>query len=305
MKSGRTLKTLAATAALLVAIGQAHAQTAQRVFDTPDAAAHALVAAIEQQDHAALDAIVGPDFAALIAGQGEEANADDRQGFLDAAKELVTVRPDGDGRALMQVGLGAWPLPAPLVRQADGWRFDGAEGVEALRDRLVGRNELQAIATLQAYVLAQQAYASADRDGDQVLEYAQHLKSSPGTHDGLYWPVEAGGEPSPLGPFVADAGMHAETREAGSPYYGYHFRIMTRQGEHVPGGAYDYVINDHMIAGFAMVAWPAEYGESGVMTFVVNQSGTVLEKDMGPETDRIGPHMLTYNPDASWKPAQD
>jgi len=176
--------------------------------------------------------------------------------------------------------------------------------VEVLADRLVGRNELEVIAALRAYVDAQVGYAAEDRDGDQVPEYAQKLASTPGLRDGLYWQVEEGDPPSPFGPFLAEAGIDSG-REAGMPYYGYHFRIMTRQGPNVPGGAYDYVINGNMIAGFAMVAWPARYRESGVMTFVVNQAGTVLERDMGARTEEIGPRMMTYNPDAAWEPAED
>jgi hypothetical protein len=305
MRTDRHGAALAVLLGLATAAGTASAQPAQRVFDTPEAAAQALVETIERRDRPGVEEIVGPDFAELIDDQGTEANAEDRTSFLEAAKETVTIRPDGDDRALMLVGYDAWPLPAPLVRDASGWHFDGAAGVEAVQDRLVGRNELQAIATLEAYVLAQETYSAEDRDGDQVLEYAQRLQSTPGTHDGLYWPVETGDDPSPLGPFVAAAGMHPESREQGIPYYGYHFRIMTRQGDNVPGGAYDYVINGNMIAGFAMVAWPATHGESGVMTFVVNQSGVVLEKDMGPDTGRIGPRMLTYNPDGGWTPVDD
>jgi hypothetical protein len=158
---------------------------------------------------------------------------------------------------------------------------------------------------LRAYVDAQVAYAGEDRDGDAVLEYAQRLASSPGGHDGLYWPVAGSEEPSPFGPFLAAAGVRPEARDPATPYYGYLYRIMTRQGANAPGGAYDYVINGNMIAGFAMVAWPAVHGESGVMTFLVNQSGTVLERDMGPATDEIGPKMLTYNPDAGWLPVEE
>ena len=196
-------------------------------------------------------------------------------------------------------------MPAPLVHDAQGWRFDGAEGVEAVKDRIVGRNELEAIRVLHAYVDAQVEYASEDRDGNKVLQYSQKLASTPGLHDGLYWPVTGSDEASPFGPFLAAAGVHPESREPATPYYGYLYRIMTKQGPNAPGGAYDYVINGNMIAGFAMVAWPAQYGETGVMTFLVNQNGIVLERDMGPDTDEIGPKMLTYNPDAGWLPVDD
>lgn len=296
---------LPAWPALAQAGAEGEAAFGQRAFASPEAAAAALVAAIEARDPEAQAAILGPDFAALITAQGGEANEDDRERFLAAAREAVVVRPAGRERVVLELGLVAWPMPAPLVRGADGaWRFDGAAGVEAVRDRIVGRNELHAIDVLNAYVEAQRAYAATDPDGDEVHAFAQRLTSSPGRHDGLYWPVAEGTVPSPLGPYLAAAGIQPDSRDPATPYYGYYFRILTRQGPNVPGGAYDYVINGNMIAGFAMVAWPADYGESGVMTFVVNQSGKVLERDMGPETDRIGPEIRTYDPDKSWLPAE-
>lgn len=274
-------------------------------FATPEAAAQALVDAIGSRDSARTEALLGPEFADLLRSEGEEALDADRQRFMDAAQRATVIRPDGQDRAMIEIGLEAWPVPVPLVRDAGGWRFDGAEGVEIVRDRVIGRNELKAIEVLQAYVDAQVLYAQEDRDGDEVLEYARRIGSSPDTRDGLYWPAEPGQETSPFGPFLAAAGVNVEGRESDSPYYGYYFRIMDRQGDNVPGGAYDYVINGNMLAGFAMVAWPADYGDSGIMTFVVNQQGVVREKDMGPDTDAIGPKMRTYNPDATWTEVTD
>ena len=255
---------------------------------------------MKDHDRAGIAAIVGPEFAELIRGRGRRPTPADRERFLAAAQRATVLRPDGDDRRILEVGLTAWPVPAPLVHDAGGWRFDGEAGVEAVKDRIVGRNELEAIQVLNAYVDAQVDYASEDRDGDAVLEYAQRLGSSPGLHDGLYWPVTGTEEASPFGPFLAAAGVNLESRDSATPYYGYYYRIMTRQGANAPGGAYDYIINGNMIAGYAMVAWPAIYGETGVMTFMVNQQGIVLERDMGPKTDEIGPKMLTYNPDAGW-----
>lgn len=298
---------LGLTAALLATgwATAALAQEAQRYFTTPEEAVKALVQAVQDRDRPTIAALVGPEFAELIEGQGSEANTADRERFLAAAQRATVLRPDGDDRRTLEVGLAAWPMPAPLVHDDQGWRFDGVAGVEAVKDRIVGRNELEAIRVLNAYVDAQVAYASEDRDGNAVLQYAQKLASTPGQHDGLYWPVTGTEEASPFGPFLAAAGVHPESREPATPYYGYLYRIMTRQGPNAPGGEYDYVINGNMIAGFAMVAWPAEYGETGVMTFLVNQNGIVLERDMGPKTDEIGPRMLTYNPDAGWLPAED
>jgi hypothetical protein len=295
-----------ALAPLLLGAASAWAQDAAVTrFPTPEAAADALVEAIASRDSARVQAMLGPEFSELLRNEGEEALDTDRQRFLDAAAKAKVIRPDGEDRAIVEIGLVSWPVPAPLVRDAQGWYFDGVEGVEIVRDRLVGRNELKAIEVLRAYVDAQVLYAQEDRDGDGVLEYAQRIGSSTGARDGLYWPAEPGAETSPFGPFLAAAGVNVETRQSDAPYYGYYFRIMPRQGENVPGGAYDYVINGNMIAGFAMAAWPAQHGDSGIMTFVVNQRGVVQEKDMGSETESIGPRMRTYNPDASWGEVTD
>jgi hypothetical protein len=198
----------------------------------------------------------------------------------------------------MEVVLGAeeWPLPFPLVRDEDGsWRFDTAEGIEALLDRRIGRNELSAIAIANAYVDAQIEYAQADRDGDDVLEYARRLASSPGQRDGLYWQAAPGEDESPFGPLVQKAERYLDTVEPDDPIRGYYFKILTRQGENPPGGSYDYVINGNMLAGFALVAYPADYGNTGVMTFVVNHRGVIQQKDLGAFTG-----MDRYDPDDSW-----
>ena len=183
---------------------------------------------------------------------------------------------------------------------------------EELINRRVGRNELEALKSVRAYVDAQREYASRDRDGDGVLEFAQKLSSSPGKTDGLYWPIELNGEMSPLGPLMADAqgegynlGQGATSDDGPQPFHGYFFKILTRQGKHVPGGKYNYIINGNMIGGFAMIAWPTEYGNSGVMTFIVNQQGRVYQRDLGPETARIARKMKAYDPDPTWKLSPD
>src|SRR4051795_3035853 len=191
---------MAALAALVAALGAVEAsaeEAAQRLFPTPEEAAAALTRAVQDHDRPAITAIVGPDLADFIQSQGAEANAGDREQFLQSARRATVLRPDGDDRRILEVGLEAWPFPAPLVHEAGGWRFDGAEGVEAVKDRIAGRNELEAIDVLRAYVAAQQAYAAEDRDGDGVLQYAQRLASTPGKRDGLYWPVIGDEEPSP------------------------------------------------------------------------------------------------------------
>jgi hypothetical protein len=192
--------------------------------------------------------------------------------------------------------------------QRDGrWLFDTAAGKEEIRNRRIGKNELAVLESMRAYVDAQREYASRDRDEDEVLEYAQRLASSPGTKDGLFWPPDLDGEISPLGPLVAEAqgegyAMRSKRNdEAREPFHGYYFQILTRQGKHAPGGRYDYVINGNMIGGFALLAWPAEYGHSGIMTFVVNQQGRVYQKDLGPGTDKMVRKITAYDPDGSWE----
>lgn len=206
----------------------------------------------------------------------------------------------------LTVGRSNWPFPVPIVRRDGTWFFDTQAGREEILNRRIGENELNTIEVCRACVLAQREYFARDWDNDDVFEYARRFRSTPGKKDGLYWPVAGDEEPSPLGPLVAQA--HAEgygkkegeKSEKRSPYHGYYFKILTKQGMNAPGGKYDYVINGHMIGGFAIVAWPAEYGSSGIMTFIVNQRGKVYQKDLGPNTAEIGKEMTEYNPDGEW-----
>ena len=193
-------------------------------------------------------------------------------------------------------------MPIPLVRVGDRWRFATEQGEDELVNRRIGANERSAIKILKAYLDAQKDYASVDRDGDGVLQYAQRLISTPGKHDGLYWPAEAdNGEASPFGPLVAESAAYLTGHQPSDPYRGYRFRILTRQGKGAPGGAYSYVINGRMIAGFAMVAYPAQYGESGVMTFVVSHNGKVYQKDLGKGSTDLGAKMTVFDPGPGWK----
>jgi hypothetical protein len=275
---------------------------AQRTFDSPEAAMAALLEALQRQDDAAVLAIFGARYADQIFGQDRDVAHQEEARFVAAAKQSLELRPEGEGRRIAYVGPRARRLPIPIVLSGGVWRFDTEAGIDELTNERIGANELRTIDTVRAYVDAQNEYASKDRDGDQVLEYAQHLRSSPGQHDGLYWPTEGGAAPSPLGPLLADA---VETHKAGEPYNGYYYRILTRQGAHPPGGAYDYVINGNMIAGFALIAWPAQYGYSGIMTFVVNHQGKVFEKDLGPDTAKAVAAIDAYDPDATWTEVTD
>jgi hypothetical protein len=303
MRDGGFVRTLLATAGIVLAGSAALAD--QRRFPTPDAALQAFVGALGAADTTGLADIFGSEHMGVLLGDDPAtAHADLERAYV-AAREAATLRPDGADRMIVAVGRAAWPFPIPLVHGQDGWRFDTAAGMEEIADRRIGRDELAAIGVMRAYVDAQRAYASEDRDGDGVLEYAQHLASTGERHDGLYWPTAAGETPSPFGPFLAEVGDYLQGKQAGDPYRGYFFRVLKRQGPHAPGGAYEYVINGHMVAGFALLAWPAAYGDTGIMSFLVANDGVVLEADLGPDTDVRTHAMVAYDPDPSWQPSTD
>jgi hypothetical protein len=283
------------------------AETAQKHFPTPEAAVDALIAGLAAETPDSLLDIFGREYEDRLIGSDEAASRANRKRAHDAATEMHRLREDAEDRRTLIIGPEAWPVPFPIVKAADGWHFDTAAGIEELVNRRIGENELNAIAVARAYLLAQKQYASADRDGDEVLEYAQQLGSTEGKRDGLYWEVEAGSdeEESPFGPLVADARDYLEGREPGDPYKGYYFKIISRQGANVPGGRYDYIINGNMIAGFALLAYPADYGVSGIMSVLISHHGKLYEKDLGEDTFLIGVAMETYNPDDSWEELTD
>jgi hypothetical protein len=279
-------------------------------FATPQEAVTALDHAVNTTNRA--------EFVTLFGSEAEDlANPDTVQGardmavFADAFNATNRLVSESATRVILEVGTNDWPFPIPLVKQASGWQFDTLAGKEELLNRRIGRNEIEALKVMRAYVDAQREYATQDRDGDEVLEFAQKLSSSPGKTDGLYWPEDLNGETSPLGPMVADAQGEGYFKKGTSsedgprPFHGYFFKILTRQGKHAPGGKYDYIINGNMIGGFAMIAWPAEYGDSGIMSFIVNQQGRVYQKDLGKNTDKIARKMRDYDPDPSWRVSED
>ena len=298
--------TLVLTCLLLVLPGRLLAAGEAR-FSSPQAAVDALKAAVEASDTNALHAIFGPAGHALVSVDVVEA-AEEHELFMSRVKEKINLVAASDSKQELQLGADGWPFPIPLVKQDGKWLFDVEAGREEILNRRVGANELGAIQVCQAYVQAQRDYASEDRNADEVLEYAQHLRSTPGAHDGLYWTTRTGDELSPLGPLVAQArgeGYRRKTKiltDEPSPYHGYFFKILTRQGKHAPGDKYNYIINGHMIAGCALVAWPAEWGNTGVMTFIVNQRGKVYQKNLGPKTASIAAAMTIYDPDPTWTP---
>jgi hypothetical protein len=285
----------------------ASAAAGQKTFATPEAATDALVAALKADDDAAILALFGAQYKNELISPDHAANSVLWARLVAAMQTYRLIDDVGNDRRVILIGEQAWPMPIPLVRDHGSWRFATEEGIEEIVNRRVGADERSAINVLRAYLDAQKQYASRDRDGDGVLQYAQKLGSTPGKHDGLYWAADEGkGEDlSPFGPLMAESAAYLKGHRAGDPYRGYHFRILTRQGKSAPGGAYNYVINGHMIAGFAMVAYPAQYGESGVMTFIVSQAGTIYEKDLGKETPKLAGAMAAFNPDPSWKKVGD
>jgi hypothetical protein len=287
-------------ASTLGAATPAALRAAEAVFATPQEALSAFAAALNSPDGQSLLALLGPEHRDELLG-GDPAAA--RQGLAllkAAAAQDLRLVAQGQDRVTIVLGRQAWPMPIPLVRSEQGWLFDTAAGLEEIVDRRIGRNELAAIELARAYADAQATYASEDRDGDEVLEYAQKLASTPGQRDGLYWPPGDDGEDSPLAAFAARAAEYLGYRREGEPYRGYQFRVLTKQGPNPPGGEYDYVINGNMIAGFALVAWPADHGNSGVMTFALSHQGKLYQKDLGPDTTAIAEAMTRYDPDASW-----
>jgi len=280
-----------------------------RTFATPEDAVAALVSAVQTTNPAGLRALFGAAGEELVNPDAAQA-AQEFAEFSSALKETNHLARETETRRVLELGKSGWPFPVPIVQREGRWCFDTSAGVEEVANRRIGRNELETLKAVRAYVQAQREYASRDRDGDEVLEYAQKITSSPGLKDGLYWPPELDGEVSPLGPVIAAAarkGYRQELNagEAPQPFHGYYFKILTRQGVHAPGGKYNYVINGNMIGGFALVAWPAEHGETGLMTFMVNQQGRVYQKDLGPDTTKAAEGMKTYDPDSTWSVSAD
>jgi hypothetical protein len=293
------------TLTLMVMASMALAATAgPKRFTSPEAGVTALVEAVKVDDQPKLLAVLGPRGNKLISSGDAVADRQSREAFLKAYDEANKLVLDGDTKAALVIGKDEWPMPIPLVKAKDGWRFDTLQGEQEILARRIGRNELAAIKVCLAIADAENEYALRDQDGDRVLEYAPKFVSTSGKRDGLYWPTQ-GDEPlSPLGPLLAAATREGYTRSASralAPYHGYFYRILTRQGKDAPDGAYDYVANGKMIGGFAVIAYPARYGASGIMSFMVNHDGVVYEKDLGKNTAAIASKMTTFNPDASWK----
>jgi hypothetical protein len=301
------LKRRLLVAGLVAACWSAAALAAEaESFASPDQAVAALVAAARANDTGELLKIFGSAGEPLVSSGDPIADKEGRARFVDLYGKGEKLEPEGADKATLVIGPEDWPFPIPLVRQAGSWHFDTAAGAEEILSRRIGRNELSAIEVCRAYAQAQRDYAADLAAAHQPVEYAQKFLSAPGKHDGLYWPVQSGEKESPIGPLMASA--RAEGYAAGadrgesshSPYHGYYYKILTRQGPAAPGGARDYIVDGHMTGGFAMIAFPATYRDSGVKTFIINQNGLVYEKDLGPDTATAAAGIAEFNPDLSW-----
>lgn len=306
MKNGHRLAVVAALAGSLTGCGGAGTEgrgAGPRTFATPEGAVHALSASVKRGNVDEVVKIFGPDGQALVDSSDPVTARRNREVFNVAMAEGWRLEYQDATRATLVVGNEEWPFPVPLILVGDTWRFDVAAGREEIIARRIGRNELAAMRICHAYVTAQRVYAKHGHDGRQPGVYARAFRSDPSRQNGLYWAEEPGERRSPLGDLLAAAADEAAARPAGGkpwPFHGYYFRILTGQGAGAPGGARNYVVNGTMTGGFALVAWPAEYDVTGIMTFVVNQDGVVLEKDLGAGTGTVARAMSLYNPDASW-----
>lgn len=278
---------------------------AQRNFASPEDAAAALVRAAKSQNRAEVLSVLGQDAAAWISSGDAAADRAAVARFADSYATRHDIDRGGD-KATLILGKEGFPFAFPIVRNGNRWRFDTVAGKEEMLARRIGENELSVVKVLQAVFDAQMEYASQDRNGDGVLAYAQKFASSPGKHDGLYWPTTPGEVPSPLGVLVAQATSegYRQSEQGPTPYRGYYYRMLMRQGPHAPSGAFDYVVKDRAIGGFAVIAYPAHYGNSGVMTFMMNQDGKIYQADLGPETQSRADQMPQFDPGQGWSLVQ-
>jgi len=279
------------TALMAGALAIAPAAVAQALYATPVAASQALVDGIARSDDAQLKTVLGADYKRYIPDSTN--SYADRLAFLESWSRANRIIDTGTGKAMLEVGTNGWTLPIPLVQSASGWRFDTRAAPAEMRTRRIGRNELAAIQVALAYTDAQEEYFAKDPDGKATKHFARRALSSPGKRDGLYWASLPGETQSPLGPDFADA-------KPGMAYHGYLYRLLTAQGKDAPGGAKSYLRNGLMTEGYALIGWPERYGDTGVMSFIVNRDGVVYQKNLGPATDAAARQVMTYNPDASW-----
>jgi hypothetical protein len=287
----------------------AAAKGTQKTFATPEDAVKALVDAVKANNTKELLAIFGPGSESVVSSGDDVRDKAGREYFVKRFEEKNSLEKQGDEKVVLHVGSDDYPLPIPLVKKGTTWYFDTKAGKEELLNRRIGRNELNVISSLYTFVDAQREYASKDLDGDGTMAFAQKFMSSKGKHDGLYWDTKVGEKESPLGPFVARASAMGygtkERSEKPMPFHGYYFKILKAQGKNATGGAYDYVAKGKMLLGFAFLAYPAKYGSSGIMSFIVNQEGVVYQKDLGKNTAQVAKAMKRYDPDKTWTKVEE
>ncbi len=277
---------------------------AYRSFSSPDKALISLVNAVRINDLEEMQAVLGPGSRELIFSGDDVADSNGRKKFLQAYDRMNTLQMVSSDKMTLCIGNDNWPLPIPIVKTGEKWVFDTEEGKQEILNRRIGRNELNVMDVLHAYIDAQNEYASADCGGSGMVEFAQKLISTQGKHDGLYWTVKKDEKESPLGPLIAKAAREGYSDANLSPFHGYYFKILKAQGKNAQGGAYDYVVKGKMILGFALVAYPAEYKNSGIMTFIVNQEGIIYEKDLGKDARNIAEEMKVFDPDKTWSASE-
>ena len=302
--AGRALL-LACTACICGCTSDSSNYDNQRTFNTPEEAVTALESASKANSSADLEALFGSDSLKVISSGDPVADRQQREVLSVALDERWTLESKNATAKELVIGHEHWPLPIPLVKDHRGWWFDTAAGKREVVARRIGRNELWTIGALRSYSLAQREYASVGRDGKQSGVYAQQIRSDPGMHNGLYWATNAGENPSPFGLFASAAvaeGYGTQSKELQAPFHGYFFRILTQQGPEAPGGPLDYIVGGEMTGGFAMIAFPAEYGNSGIMSFIVGPDGIVREADLGDETPATAAAIMKFNPDSRWQP---
>jgi hypothetical protein len=295
---------------LVICAGYIPAQAAakgvqHKTYVSPEEAVKSLVDAVKSDDAKALRAILGPESEKVISSGDDVADQEGRKKFVKAYEEKNKIEMVSDTKAMLSIGEKDWPLPIPIVKKGQKWSFDTKAAKVEISNRRIGRNELSTIQVCLAYVDAQMEYALKDNDGDGLFEYAQKFWSDPGKKNGLYWETKEGEDSSPFGLLVAEAAKAGygklKSSNQPSPYHGYYLKILKSQGKNAPGGAYDYVVKDNMIGGFALVAYPAQYGNSGVMTFIVNQAGAVYQKNLKKHTAKIAQAIKLFDPDKTWK----
>jgi hypothetical protein len=276
------------------------ADIVQKTFSSAEEAVKSFVAAVRAHDEKEMLAILGPGSGELISSGDEAADRTGREKFIRAYDQMNRLDQEYADMMLLHLGADDWSLPIPIAKKGNAWFFDTDKGKNEILNRRVGRNELHVIGILDAYLDAQHEYATRDCRGDGKVEFAQRLISTEGKRDGLYWEAWENEEESPIGPLVAQAAREGYANPNLQPFHGYYFKILKSQGKHANGGAYNYVVRDKMILGFAVVAYPAEYGNSGVMTFIVNQEGIIYQKNLGDDTKRIAEAMNIFDPDETW-----